>query len=150
LPDREETQDQSQPSPPRPPAGTDQDARLEIQLKRVTLGREEAQRRDQNATAEIKEQEAAKLKAEAAEAHHRAAREPSRQTQALAAGWTRIVLTILVTVFAMVMLVVGYLVDPVAYAPAALAGFGLYPLRPWEFVFPATKSDRTGPGDPGD
>jgi len=126
-----------------------EDRQLDLELKRVALALEEARCRNGNADAEIKEQGAAKLKAEALEASHRAAWEPRRQAQSLTAGWVRIVLMATVTLFAMALLLIGYLIDPRAYAPATLAGLGIYPFRPWEFIFPANRIGPTEPEEPG-
>lgn len=119
-------------------------APLSVELQKLLLSIERVDLRKANAEAEIKEQKAANLRAEAAKRRaeatgekHRAKKEPARQTQALIAGWVRIVLTVIVTLFVLTMLVVSYRAkQPWALPPAFFASLSLYPLRPWEFLTP--------------
>lgn len=104
-----------------------------------------AQVRDLDAGAEKKRQEAGFVAAQALKAKHAADHEPAHQRQALFAGWTRIGLTIFLTLVSTSLLIVGYLIDPVAYVPALAAGVGLYPFKPGEFVF--SRPSKTEEGD---
>jgi hypothetical protein len=92
-----------------------------------------AQVRKLDASAQKEEEEARALKAEADEAGHKADKELARQLLALATGWARIGLTILVTLVSLYLLVIGYTKNPLAYPAGFLIGLGLYPLKPWEF-----------------
>lgn len=100
-----------------------------------------AQVRKLNASAKLEEEEAKAVKAKADEARHKAGKEPARQLLALTAGWTRIGLTILVTLVSLYLLVIGYTKNPLAYPAGVLVGLGLYPLKPWEFFFPSSKHE---------
>lgn len=113
--------------------------RLDLKLKEIEVQLGRAKLRNLRASAKIKEQEAARLEAVAEEAQHRATKEPRRQTQVLAAGWVRIFLTVIASVFSLSMLTIGYLVTPLGYPTAVVASLCLYPLRPWEFRFPSSQ-----------
>jgi len=121
------------------------EAEAEIPLAQAHNLEAEATKKEQEA--KMKEQEAKILEAQALKAHHAATKEPGHQTVAIAGGWTRIGLTVLLTVATIVFAYVGYVADPVAFVPAALSGGGLAWFAPWRFLLaPMGEPKEPAPG----
>jgi hypothetical protein len=96
------------------------------------------------------EAEATTAAAQASEAQSRAKYEPARQIQALAAGWVRIVLTVLSFGLTVALVIIGLKTKQVwPYPSAVLTGACLYPLRPWEFFPLRNESEKDNPTSAG-